>query len=769
MAIEAAVLEVVVRGDTSNAEAALGRMDRKVGESGGSFARAGAAAAPFFAAVTVGTALATGAVLKLGSDTQSALNTFAAVTGASAEQMAAVQALARDLGNDLTLPSTSAADAAATMTELAKAGFSVEESMAAAKGVLQASTAAQVGAGQSAEIVGNALNSFALKGKDAAFVADLLAATANNSSVEMTDVAQSMAMAGAVFSSFQGPVRGSKGAITDLSAAIGILGNQGIKGSDAGTSLKQMLLQLTAPSANAKGLMRDLAARIGETGDIAYDAQGNMRPLREIIDLVARSTADMTQEQRDYNISQIFGADASRAVIALLKNGSAGWEEMTAAVSTSGAAADVAAAKTQGVGGALQGVLSGLETLAIDGFNMIAPYVEGFLRAISGVLANGPVLKAVLAGLTTVVGLAAGAWLILNAAILANPIVLVIGLLAGLVGALVYAYQRSDTFREIVTTAFAAVRDIAETVVGWFRENWPIIQAVVEEVFGFIWSKVQEVWPAIRDFIAAYVDRVRQVIEAVIGAIRWLWNQWGDDLVALVQKVWPFIQQYIGGVIDVIKGIFQVFTALLRGDWGKLWEGLVNIVVGFKDMIVASIRTMVAVIGDVLGGINNFIRDKVQAPIEGVVDWIKQLPGRIATAAKGMWDGIFDAFRGMLNAVIGGWNSLQFKLPSFDGLKVAGQTVIPGFTGPTLGVPRIPLLADGGVVTRPTLAMIGEAGPEAVIPLDRAGLAGGQINVSVTIEAPGAFVVDRTVLDDAARVLAPALQRALRDLNRAAA
>jgi hypothetical protein len=95
-----------------------------------------------------------------------------------------------------------------------------------------------------------------------------------------------------------------------------------------------------------------------------------------------------------------------------------------------------------------------------------------------------------------------------------------------------------------------------------------------------------------------------------------------------------------------------------------------------------------------------------------IESWVGGLGGRIAKVAAGMWDGIKDAFRGAIDWIIRGWNGLQFKIPGFD----LGPVHFGGFT---LGLPDIPPLAKGGIVNKPTLALIGEAGKEAVVPLDK--------------------------------------------------
>lgn len=306
-------------------------------------------------------------------DYEQSMNIMQATTEATDEQMAAVQKTAQALGADLTLPATSAADAGTAMLELAKAGLTVEEAMAAAQGTLQLAAAGQLEEARAAEITANALNAFGLAGTDAVFVADMLAATANASSMEVSDMADALKQGAGIFAAFQAPVVGSKQAITDFSTAVGIMAEAGIKGSSAGTFLAQGLSQLTGPSEKAKGLMGDLADRIGLAGDLAFDSAGKMRSLPEIIDILSRSTADMSDEMRGYYLTTILGQEGMKAFLPLMKAGTAGWKEMQTAVTRQNAAAEMAASRMEGLKGAAAGFGSQLETLMLEGLIPLLP------------------------------------------------------------------------------------------------------------------------------------------------------------------------------------------------------------------------------------------------------------------------------------------------------------------------------------------------------------------------------------------------------------
>lgn len=365
---------------------------------------------------------------KLVGSYQQNMAVLQTVTGATGQDMADFATRAKELGADLLLPGASAADAAAVMLELGKAGLSVKDTLAAAKGAMQLSAAGLNDNAKAAEIAANALNAFHLEGDRAGFVVDLLAGAANRSSVDIKDVSDSFRMASAVYSAFQGPVVDAEKSMIDLTTAIALLGNAGIKGSDAGTSLKQMLLQLTGPSNKAKEQMRGLmyAAQgatvgmgdfdkllmgdsgdrsevlqslaagnpaLGELGDIAYTAAGAMRPLQEIINLTAAATKNMTDEQRNKAVTDIFGADAARAMIILMNQEAGAFDEMSASISRQGHASETAAAMNSGLIGAFDGLKSAYETTQLTlGEPLAEPVERGIKLLAEAVNAATPML-----------------------------------------------------------------------------------------------------------------------------------------------------------------------------------------------------------------------------------------------------------------------------------------------------------------------------------------------------------------------------------------
>ena len=243
----------------------------------------------------------------------------------------------------------------------------------------------------------------------------------------------------------------------------------------------------------------------------------------------------------------------------------------------------------------------------------------------------------------------AGVQWLLNAAMSANPIGLVVIAVAALVAGFIIAYKKSETFRNIVKGALDKVKAAGQSVANFFTQKIPAAFGKVKDAAG--------------------------------KALGW------------VKSNWPKILAFLTGPIGIA-------VLMIAKNWQKIKDGATK------------------------------VRDWIKEKFNAVIDFFRGLPGKIASATSGMFNGIKDAFRNAINFVIGAWNGLEFHIPEIHAF---GKTI----GGGTIGTPNIPYLAKGGIVTRPTLAVVGEAGPEAVIPLSRlnsSGTPGG--GITIVIQGP---------------------------------
>lgn len=665
-------LSAFLRG-VENASNAIEGFGRAAGRVGGSVSSFGQVAIGAFreigstatrAAVDLGRAAASMAVdmggKALGSamDLQDSMNLLGATSEATAEDLDKLKRLARDLGADLTLPATSAADAGTAMLELSKAGLSVNQVMGAAKGTLQLAAAANITEAEAAEIASNALNAFRLSGEKAGFVADLLANAANKSSLEIKDAADSFKMASSVFAAFQAPVVGSEQAMTDLTTAIALLGNAGIKGSDAGTSLKQMLLQLAGPSQIAKEKMQALALAafstntnmedltlvgfgnakerseglsnilattgldLAKTGDIAFDAAGKMRPLKDIINLVTLGTKNMTDEQRANYLTSIFGADATRAVITLMQAGPAEFDKMTAAITKQGGAASLAAARTAGLRGAWDGFKSVLETVGMVLAQPFLKPLEDGVRRLAAEVNRFPIDR----------------WASNTAAALDKLI------LSAQNGAFAFGTisQRAKIFgmelgRDVVTAVTRAIPEMLEAGKGlgnaaiqWATDMLPELQRRMETLAmaASLWAEdaIPLLIPRLMDYRNQAIGFILSNAPMVVGSL----HQWSLALLGWIEQAAPgMIQTFGEKTTDLVRTIGSYTPAILSslGDWA----------LALVQWIVEAAPGMLRNLATAAGGVVDEIGRQLPGIVDALASWGDKLVNWVIEAAPGLF------------------------------------------------------------------------------------------------------------------------------------
>ncbi|WP_257230612.1 phage tail tape measure protein [Rhodococcus qingshengii] len=325
-----------------------------------------------------GAAVSFGSIIDKGNEFTRTLNAMSGVSGATGEQMDAIKAKAMALGNDVELSATSANDAAAAMTELAKGGFSVDQSMEAAKGTLQLAAAAQIDAAEAATIQSQALQAFGLDASYAATASDVLANAANASSAEITDIAAGLQQSGAVANQFGL-------SIEETSATLGVLANAGITGSDAGTLLKSTLLSLTDTSKPAQAAMETLGLTV-------YDTQGNFVGMESLFGQLKDASAELTPEIYQQASATLFGSDAMRLSGVAAEQGSDGWNLMRETIGRQGAAAELAAAQNQGLPGVFEKIENTSERLQLQLYDLIDGPLTSFGNTAVG-LADGALDK----------------------------------------------------------------------------------------------------------------------------------------------------------------------------------------------------------------------------------------------------------------------------------------------------------------------------------------------------------------------------------------
>jgi TP901 family phage tail tape measure protein len=310
---------------------------------------------------------AIGKAISLAASFEQQMNVFRVTAQATDEQMQAVAATAKQLGEDISLPGVSAVDAAQALTNLTKAGLDVQQSIEGTRGVLQLATAANIDNASAVNLAAGALNAFGLGGDQAVHVADAFANASIAAQGDISEFGIALQQSAAVASQFGVSLEDTLGLLT-------LLARNSLRGSDAGTSLRTALLRLAAPSKAARAELAGLGVTI-------RDAEGSVRP--EVFAELGQALERLEPAAQAKALSTIFGQDAIRAAGLLAREGVQGLEEVRAQIARQGTAAEISAAQTKGLGGAVSGLKSNLETLGVTLASTALPALTDFVTLIS--------------------------------------------------------------------------------------------------------------------------------------------------------------------------------------------------------------------------------------------------------------------------------------------------------------------------------------------------------------------------------------------------
>ena len=292
--------------------------------------------------------------VKAGAAYQQEMSRVQAVSGATGRQMGKLGDLSLKLGAKTKF---SASEAAAAMYELSSAGFKVGEMTKTIGGTLDLAAASNIDLASAAEISANALRGFGLDASKSQKVADVLAQSVNSSSVEMTDLQLTM--------KYIGPVAKATGqSFETMIAAVGEMGDAGIKGEQAGTTLRQSLLSLTKPVGQAVDGLRML-------GLSTTDLQGpkGLDPLPKIIAQIEHGMEGLSRSEQNAALKMIFGQEAASGMFAVISQGPEKLRELTKELRNSEGAAEKAARTMQdNVAGAWENFMGSVETTQITLF-----------------------------------------------------------------------------------------------------------------------------------------------------------------------------------------------------------------------------------------------------------------------------------------------------------------------------------------------------------------------------------------------------------------
>lgn len=560
------------------------------------------------------------AALQVGMDFDASMSNVYGLMSSlnlSQAQMDALRDTAREMGATTKFSASEAADA---MGYMALAGWDDAQVIAGIPGVLNLAAAANMDLAKASDIVTDTMTPFGMAAERAGEAADVFAYAQANSNTTVEAMGEAMKYAAPTADAFGMTLQ-------DTAAAMGVLANAGIKGSQGGTTLNAMLRDMKNNAKNG-------AIAIGKTKVALTNADGSYRSYAAIIRDIDKATSSMTASQRDAALGAIFGDESLKGILATLKQGPDALDAMTEGMyACGGAAEDMAATMGDNLKGDLAILESGAQDMAIALSDWLMPAARGVVQGITDMIGKFNALDDGTKNTIFRIGAMAAAAgpLLLNGGKVLTLLSGVNPLVVGLGAAAVLAYTHSDALQGMVAklgdgvTAFGAALESGAGFTAAFSAG--LTAAFGEEAAG----------------------KVLGAIEGIKTAISTV----GDVLTTVTDAVGTFFGSLFDG--EGLKQSWENAAAVISGyDWTALGTSILSGVTGALDAAGEWLKNIFTAGLTAAKGVNWFelgtsIHDGIQTILDTAGGWLKSLfeagktaAGEISWADIGtaIWNGV---------------------------------------------------------------------------------------------------------------------------------
>ena len=619
------------------------------------------------------------------------------VNGQSVNTMDTLSKLAKKMGAETAF---SASECAEALNYLALAGYDTEQMCNTLPTVLNLAAAGDIALADASDMVTDAMSALGMGVDEAETMVDQMAKTASTTNTSVAQLGEGILTIGATAKSI-------KGGTAELNTALGILANNGIKGAEGGTHLRNIILSLQSPTDTAAKQMEALGLSV-------YDSEGNMRSLNDILGDLNTSMDGMTSAEKSNIISKIFNKTDLSSVNALLANTGGTWDELQQKIIESGGAAQqMADTQLDNLQGQITILKSALEGLAISFGELLMPaikqivgWVQTFVDWLNGLddgtkktivtigllaAALGPVLivigkvisavgtiMTVVPKIAGVINTVKGAFAALNTTMLANPITLIIAAIAALVAAFIYLWNNCDGFRQfwielwenvkqVAVTAWTAIKDffsqVWEAIKMIFSTVFEVIKTLVTTYFNLYKTIIETIFNVIRTVITTVWEAIKGVFTTVFEVIKTLVTTYFNIYQTIIQTVLTIIQTVVTAVWNTIKTVITTVMTAIQTIFSTVWNAIKtiisNVVSGIKALITGNFEGVKNAIATIM----NTIKSTISTIWNTIKSTVSTVLGAIRGAVTSVFNGIVNAVKGamgnVLNTVISGFSNVR--------------------------------------------------------------------------------------------------------------
>lgn len=548
--------------------------------------------------------------VKTTADFDASMSQVSAISGATGDDLQALREKAREMGSQTKFSASESADA---MSYMAMAGWKTEDMLGGISGVMDLAAASGEDLATTSDILTDGLTAFGLSASDSSRMADVMAAASSNANTNVSLLGESY--------KYCASTAGAMGfSLEDITESLGLMANAGVKGSQAGTTLKNAMINLAKPTDQMAGVMDKYGISLTNT-------DGSMKSWNEVVENLRGSLGGLSEAEQTAAVATLFGKEATAGMLSVINAAPADIEKLNSAINDStGSAKAMADTMNNNLSGQLTILKSQLQELAISFGETLMPVIRNIVEAVQGfvdklngmsegqrkvilvisgiVAAIGPVLL-IVGKLCSSIGsilmlapkLVSGFKLIktaftsLGAVFSANPIGIVIVAITALVAGLIYAYKHSEKFRDIVNKAFAKVKEVVGNVVNalvtFFTKTIPtaitslktkISQVLdgIKNTFSTVWNGIKtttsNVWNSIKTAISTPINAVKNTVSSVVNRIKSAVSSAWNGIKSTTSNVWNGIKTAITNPINSAKSAFTNAISKMRNALKFNWS-----------------------------------------------------------------------------------------------------------------------------------------------------------------------------------------------------
>lgn len=467
------------------------------------------------------------AAVKTSMDFESAMSKVASLSGAQGEQFDSLRDKALEMGAQTMYSATESAEA---LQYMALAGWNTEDMLNGLEPILKLAGAAGMDLGTASDIVTDGLTAMGLSAKDAAHFADVMAVTMSKSNTDVNQLGEAF--------KYVAPLAGAMGyKIEDLSLALGLMANSGIKASQGGTSLRRVLQNLSDPTGEVAGAMKDL-------GISMFNPDGSAKSLYDLMVELRGSMRGLSEEEQAMYANTIAGSTGLSGLLAIVNASDEDFNNLANAIyNADGAGMEMYDTMTNNLKGSVTELMSALESLMISVGDLLVPLIKKVVSTIQGwvehlnsldetqkqqiiqialvVAAIGPLISIVgklFTAISTVVKFVQ--------ALTANPVLILVAAIAaaigGLVGTIITNWDKTKSATENVWNGIKLfVTNVVNGLLSFIEGLFPGFKEAGANLFRGLWEGLKSVWTKITDWVSNGVKTLAELLNPK--------NWFGDD------------------------------------------------------------------------------------------------------------------------------------------------------------------------------------------------------------------------------------------------